>query len=244
MKKEIKDEETDKKDFDFILNRSKKILKIKEIKEPNKKINYTYTREENFSDDVIFHLTQLVDKDNQLKYKHFLSNSNNNSNFQVYDINLTTGIDVFFAYEYFKSEIYNNEKAYNVHENRKVPFEVENRHGKRRNYKNFEEKRFRKMSYNFNRKKNLSEDKYNKNRLTGNSFVDEENNEDKVMIGGIKEFKNEKDNYNEDNSMDNIHFNKNNKKSKKRKEYCSRLTTYDPFKKKKKKQYQEDDFDK
>ena len=244
MKKEIKEEENDEKYFEFILNRSKKILKKKEINEPIKIINYTYTREESYSDDIIFYLTQLNDKINQQKYKYFLSNLNQKSNFQVYNMNLTTDIDVFYNYEYFKNEMNNNEKAYNLHEHRKIPFEAENTHGRRRTYKNPEENKFKKINNNYNHKKSVSVDRNNYKNFRSNFLSDEDKNKDKVMVGGINEFKKEKNNYNEDNediSMDNIYSNKNNsKKYKKRKDYCSGLTSYDPFRKKKKKKYKED----
>lgn len=234
----IKEEETESKDFDFILNRSKRPINIKNINEPIKIINYTYTREESYSDDIIYYLTQLNDKINQQKYKYFLSNPNKKSNFQVYNLNFTTDIDVFFEYEYFKNNIYNNEKAYNVHEHRKVPFEVENKHGKRRNYKNFEENKFQRISYNFNKRRTVSEDKYNKNSFRNNSIINEDKNNDKVIYDGINEFINFQNVDNDDNSAS-----KKNKRSNKRKEYCTRLTSYDPFYNKKKKKFKEDDYE-
>ena len=245
-----KEEETDLKDFDFILKRSKKEIIIKDISEPVKKINYTYSREESYSDDIIFHLTQLNDKINQYKYKYYLSNSNKNNNFQVYELNITTDIDVFYEYESFKNDIYNNVKSYNLHEHRKVPFGVENKHGRRRNYKHFEENKFQRIGYNLNNRRSVSVDKYNKNR--NNYITDiEKNNNDKVMYGGINKYKNfqnndnnNDDNDNDDNDNDNDDGRmNNNKKFNKRKDYCTRLTTYDPFHKKKKKKFKDDDSD-
>ena len=57
-------------EFNFILNRSEKIIKIKNINNKVKEINYTFSSEENYSDEILNYLTQTIDKINQ--YKFFL----------------------------------------------------------------------------------------------------------------------------------------------------------------------------
>ena len=58
--KNEKASENSLKDFEFILNRSKNIKKIVEIDNPVKIIDYTYTREEPYSDEILYYLTQLT----------------------------------------------------------------------------------------------------------------------------------------------------------------------------------------
>ena len=70
------------------MNRSKNIGKIIDIKSQIKHLDYKYTREESYSDDILYYLTQLNDKINQYKYNTFLSNSNQNSNFLLYKFKL------------------------------------------------------------------------------------------------------------------------------------------------------------
>lgn len=235
------------KEFEFILNRSKNINKIVEIDNPVKKIEYSYTREENYSDEILYYLTQLTDKINQTKYNLSLNSTNYNSNFHIYDLNYTTEIDIFYQYELFKNDIHNNSKSYNVHEHRKVPFENEIKNGKRRIYQNFEEKNnyFKKINAN---RRSETYDKYYKKPIKNNSLTDNDKNEDKVLLGEIKEFKDnniENEDSDSDISMDiAIEKKKKRYKKRKRKEYCEGLTTYDPFHKKKKKSYKEDNYDK
>lgn len=231
------------KDFEFILNRSKKINKIIEVDNPVKKIDYKYTREELYSDEILYYMTQLNDKINQYKYISSLNKNNQNSNFHIYNLNYNTEIDVRFEYEFFRDEIHNNPKSYNVHDHRKVPFEEDIRHGKKR-YQNYEGNKnnyFKKSNYN--NKRSISFDKFNKNSFRNNYASDYDKNNDKVIFGEIKEYKgnNHEENYEErDYSMDNAVGT--NKRRNKRKEYCSGLTTYDPFRKKKKKTYKEDNY--
>ena len=234
------------KDFYFILNRSKNIKKIIEIDNPVKIIDYTYTREEPYSDEILYYLTQLNDKINQYKYNTSLNKSNNNSNFHIYNLNYTTEIDTFFQYELFKDEIYNNSKSYNVHDHRKVPFELDIKGGKRRNNQNFKNLNnknnyFKKINDN---RRSVSIDKFNKKSFKNNYITDIEKNKDKIFDGG-KEFKNNNNVEIEDDDSDKSMDNANGRytiRYKKRKEYCEGLTTYDPFKKKKKKKYKEDNY--
>lgn len=228
---------TSNSDFDFILNRSKKVKCIKTINNPVKSIEYSYTREESYSDDKLFYLTQLIDSINQYKYNNTVLNKKQNSNFKVYDSNFITQIDALFEYEFYKNEIHDNKKAYNVHEHRKVPFDEEIRHGKRRNYK-FEEKNFAKNIHN--NRRSVSYDRFNKNQFKDIWNSDIEKNIDKIPIGVDREYKsNNADNEynNKDKSMDKgLRWNQKNRK----KDYCSGLTSYDPFHKKKKKNFKED----
>ena len=55
-------------EFNFILNRSEKIIKMKNINNKVKEINYTFSSEENYSDEILNYLTQTIDKINQYKY--------------------------------------------------------------------------------------------------------------------------------------------------------------------------------
>ena len=228
-------------DFDFILNRSKKVKFNKKINNPVKAIEYTYTREESYSDEKLYYLTQLIDNMNQYKYINALINKKQNSNFKVYDLNFINQIDALFEYELFKTEIHDNKKAYNVHEHRKVPYEKEIRNGKRRNYE-FEEKNFNKNSYE--NRRSVSYDRLNKNRFKDNWNTDIEKNKDKIPIGFNKEYKNKDANVDLDNKNDNkdksmdkcLGWNYKNRV----KDYCSGLTSYDPFHKKKKKTFKED----
>ena len=228
------------KDFEFILNRSKNIGKLVDIKNEVKNLDYIYIREESYSDDILYYLTQLNDKINQYKYNSFLSNSNQNSNFHLYNLNYTTEIDAFFEYEYFKNEIHNNPKSKNVHEYRKVPFEEEIR-GKRRNYFNNEGNKYNNFKkLNFDNRRSLSFDKLNNNSFKNNYVTDYEKNKDKVFFGGIKEYKS---NYKENDEEGYYNMGNKNNRKKKRKDYCAGLTSYDPFHKKKKKNYKEDIYD-
>jgi len=224
-------------EFDFIINRSKKVKCVKTINNPIKAIEYAYSREESYSDEKLYYLTQLIDNMNQYKYINSLINKKQNSNFKVYDSNFITQIDALFEYELFKNEIHDNKKAYNVHEHRKIPYDEEIRHEKRRNYK-FEEKNNIKNTYE--NRRSVSYDRFNKYNFKDNWNTDIEKNKDKIPIGFNNEYKsNNADNRNDhkDKSMDKcFRWNKENKK----KDYCSGLTSYDPFHKKKKKTFKED----
>ena len=70
-------------DFSFILNRSEKIDKIINIDNHVIKLDYTYTSESNYSDEVLYYLTQTIDKVNQFKYNNSINNTNSNNNFQI-----------------------------------------------------------------------------------------------------------------------------------------------------------------
>ena len=206
-------------------------------------MDYTYIREESYSDDILYYLTQLNDKINQYKYNNSLKTSNKNSNFRIFNLNYTTEMDALYEYELFKNDIHNNPKSYNVHEHRKFSFEYKAKHGKRRNYQSLKNKNNDFILLNNNRR-TVSNEKYYKQSFNNNSITDIDKNKDKVFIGGIKEYKNnnsENENDDSDKSMDDIGRNK--RRYKKRKEYCEGLTTYDPFNKKKKKKYKEDNSD-
>ena len=70
-------------DFSLILNRSEKIDKIINIDNHVIKLDYTYTSGSNYSDEVLFYLTQTIDKVNQFKYNNSINNTNSNNNFQI-----------------------------------------------------------------------------------------------------------------------------------------------------------------
>ena len=121
-------------DFKFILERSETIDKIKSIDNKVKEINYTYTSESDFSDEILYYLTQKIDKINQYKHNLALANSNSKNNFKITNINFTTEIDALNQYECIKNEVHYNQKAFNVHEHRKIPYEEENRQNFRRRF--------------------------------------------------------------------------------------------------------------
>ena len=123
-------------DFSFILNRSEKIDKIINIDNHVIKLDYTYTSESNYSDEVLYYLTQTIDKVNQFKYNNSINNTNSNNNFQIYNSNYIKNIDVSFQYESLKRDVYNNPKAFNIHEHRKIPYEEEKRENQRRRFHN------------------------------------------------------------------------------------------------------------
>lgn len=229
-------------EFNFILNRSENVIKINHINNKVKKINYTYSSKENYSDEILYYLTQKVDKINQYKYNHSLNNSNNN--FKIYNINYKTDIDVFYEYELTKKELYNHKHAFNVHEHRKIPYEEENRQLNRRkfyNNNNIYQNKYHK--YNYNNRRNASVDVYK-------SFNDEEEekNINKVKLGGIPEFiNNNRNEYKEKNlhiindhfkdevnrSMDDINIRGYPRIKKNNLFYNDEITSYNPFKNKK-----------
>ena len=246
-KEEYKNDDLD--EFKLILERSETIDKIKNINNPVKKFDYNYSSEADYSDDISYYLAQTIDKINQCKYISSLNNSNPNNNFKIYNINYTTDIDAYSQYESKKLEVYYNKKAFNVHEHRKIPYEEENRQFHRQRYNNdnnfFHNNRNQKYN-NYNNKRNLSVDINNRFRNKEN------NNEDKVKVGGIPEFRNHNDNNlysnrenrvskdDRNNSLDKINIKETiiNKRI-----YSNNdgLTSYNPFHKPEKKYYKEDE---
>ena len=231
-------------EFNFILNRSEKIIKIKNINNKVKEINYTFSSEENYSDEILNYLTQTIDKINQYKYNLSLNNSNSNNNFKIYSTDYITDIDAFYQYELVKKKIHYNQKAFNVHENRKIPYEEQNRQFHRRTFKdiNFQNNYFHKN----NNRRNFSVDIDNRNN-------NEEKNNYKEKVGGIPEFRitnNDNNIYRVNNnyedcergkSMDRINF-RNNFNNKNRHNYFKPgLTSYNPPHRGNKKNFREND---
>jgi len=241
---ETKKNNNDINEFDFILKRSENIVKIKNINNKVKKLDYTFESEENYSDEVLNYLTQTIDKKNQYKYNNFLNNSNNN--FIIYNTNYLNDIDVFYQYELVKREIHNNQKAFNVHEHRKIPYEEQNRQLYRRTFNSNNNNYYKNQShrYNYKNRRNASVNLYNR--------VNEEEyrNRDRVRVGGIPEFTNNNNHnhnfhnvndeyeYNGNRSMDNIFG------EEKRRNFGNHgLTSYIPFHKGKMKNFKEDEED-
>jgi len=231
----------DTDEFDFILKRSENIVKIKNINNKVKKLDYTFESEENYSDEVLNYLTQTIDKKNQYKYNNFLNNSNNN--FIIYNPNYLNDIDAYYQYELIKREIYNNQKAFNVHEHRKIPYEEQNRQLYRRTFNNnnnyYKNQTHR---YNYKNRRNASVNSYNRVN------EEEDRNRDRVRVGGIPEFTNNNNHnhnfhnvndefeYNGNRSMDNIFG------EEKRRNFGNHgLTSYIPFHKRKIKNFIEDE---
>ena len=201
-------------EFNFILNRSEKIFKIKNINNKVKEINYTYSSTDNYSDEILNYLTQTIDKANQYKYNHSLNESNSNNNFKIYNTDYISDIDAFYQYELAKRKIHYNKKAFNVHENRKIPYEEQNRQFHRRN---FNDRNHQNNHYNNNNnnRRNYSVDIFNRGRNEEKKYINKE------KIGGIPEFRNNDDisNMNEINnnyqdhdrnkSLDRINFGNN-----------------------------------
>ena len=168
-------------EFNFILNRSESVDKLKHINNKVKEIDYTYSSEDNYSDEILYYLTQRIDKINQYKYNYSLNNSN--SNFKIYNVIYTNDIDAFYQYELIKKEVHNHKKAFNVHEHRKISFGEENRQMHRRKFHN-----------NNSNTNNFHIKKYNERRNSSvgmnHRFFEEKRNRNKVKIGGILEFDN------------------------------------------------------
>ena len=202
-------------EFNFILNRSEKIFKIKNINNKVKEINYTYSSTENYSDEILNYLTQTIDKANQYKYNHSLNDSNSNNNFKIYNTDYITDIDAFYQYELAKRKIHYNKKAFNVHENRKIPYEEQNRQFHRRNFndRNYQNNHYN--NNNNNNRRNYSVDIYKRGMNEGKGYSNKE------KVGGIPEFRKNDDinNMNEINnnyqdhdrnqSLDRINFGNN-----------------------------------
>ena len=231
-------------DFNFILNRSETIVNTKYINNPVKEINFTYSSESEYSDEILCFLTQTIDKINQYKYKQSLINQNSNNNFRIYNLNYISNIDAFYQYESIKKEIYSNEKAFNVHEHRKIPYEDEHNQN-RQNHRRFIHHKFNNNIRNKGRSAS-TDYLYHKESNSDNEvkYID-----DKVMIGG-NEFKNNykrnnigiKEKIDNNKSTDNINVGRTHMKNKNKtnKLYYGGLTTYDPFYKAKKKEFKED----
>ena len=169
-------------EFNFILNRSEKIFKIKNINNKVKEINYSYSSTENYSDEILNYLTQTIDKANQYKYNHSLNDSNSNNNFKIYNTDYISDIDAFYQYELAKRKIHYNKKAFNVHENRKIPYEEQNRQFHRRNFNDRNHQNNHYNNNNNNNRRNYSVDIFNRGR-----------NEEKKYSNT---YKNKKNNYN------------------------------------------------
>ena len=245
MEKKEENKNDDLDEFKFILERSETIDKIKNINNPVKKFNYTYSSEGDYSDDISYYLTQTIDKINQYKYISSLNNSNNN--FKIYNINYTTEIDAYYQYESKKLEVYYNKKAFNVHEHRKIPYEEENRQLHRRRYNNDNNYFHNNQKYNnYNNKRNLSVDANNRFRNREN------NNKDRVKVGGIPEFRNNNNNDLYPNREDRVRKDERNNSFDKiniketiinKRIYSNDdgLTSYNPFHKIEKQYYKEDE---
>ena len=232
----------DSNEFNFILKRSENVVKIKNINNKVKKLDYTFSSEENYSDEVLDYLTQTIDKKNQYKYNNFLNNSNNN--FIIYNTNYLNDIDAYYQYELIKREIHNNQKAFNVHEHRKIPYEEQNRQLYRRTFNSNNNNYYKNQShrYNYKNRRNASVNLYNRVN------EEEDRNRDRVRVGGIPEFTNNNNHnhnfhnvndeyeYNGNRSMDNIFG------EEKRRNFGNHgLTSYIPFHKGKIKNFKEDE---
>ena len=226
-------------DFSLILNRSGKIDKIINIDNHVIKLEHTYTSESNYSDEVLYYLTQTIDKVNQFKYNNSINNTNSNNNFQIYNSNYIKNIDVSFQYELLKRDIYNNPKAFNIHEHRKIPYEEEKRETQRRRFHNNQFFHKKNSKYNYKNNRNPSFDYHEKNR-------------DKVKIGRIPEFmdnnnnaftdsQNEEIENNRNKSSDRINYNGYFGNNRRKNLYNDDITSYNPFQKSKVKNFQEDD---
>ena len=216
-------------DFKFILERSETIDKIKSIDNKVKEINYTYTSESDFSDEILYYLTQKIDKINQYKHNLALANSNSKNNFKITNINFTTEIDALNQYECIKNEVHYNQKAFNVHEHRKIPYEEENRQNFRRRFND------NKFSNNNNyNKRNASVDvSYRYRREDSQKNLGERfNNFNYNIQRQSRDYS-----YEPRRSIDATHISRfnGNKNS-----YNNNLTTYNPFRKSLKKNFEDD----
>ena len=216
-------------DFKFILERSETIDKIKSIDNKVKEINYTYTSESDFSDEILYYLTQKIDKINQYKHNLALANSNSKNNFKITNINFTTEIDALNQYESIKNEVHYNQKAFNVHEHRKIPYEEENRQNFRRRFND------NKFSNNNNyNKRNASVDvSYRYRREDSQKNLGERfNNFNYNIQRQSRDYS-----YEPRRSMDATHISRFNRN---KNSYNNNLTTYNPFRKSLKKNFEDD----
>ena len=228
-------------DFKFILERSETIDKIKIIDNKVKEINYTYSSESDFSDEILYYLTQKIDKINQYKYNLSLKNLSSKNNFKITNVNYTTEINAINQYEYIKKKVHYNPKAFNVHEHRKIPYEEENRQNFRRKFNN---NKFSYNNNNFHRNNN-----YNKrNASVDVSYRYRKEESQKNMNEKFHNFRNELNNnnikspgrehsYEQRKSVNTTHIGRfdGNKNS-----YNNNLTTYNPFIKSLKKDFEDD----
>ena len=216
-------------DFKFILARSETIDKIKLVDNKVKQLNYTYSSESDFPDEILYYLTQKIDKINQYKYNLLLANSSS-KNFKITNVNFTTEIDALNQYDFIKNEVHYNQKAFNVHEHRKIPYEEENRQNFRRR---FHDNRFsNNYNHNFN-KSNNNYNRYNKRNASVDVSHRYRKEESKKNMGERNHnFNIKRDNRGYSNeerrSSENQHksgfFNKNYNS------YNNELTAYNPFK--------------
>ena len=216
-------------DFKFILERSESIDKIKLLDNKVKEIKYTYISESDFSDEILYYLTQKIDKINQYKHNLALTNSNSKNNFKITNINFVTEIDALNQYESIKKEVHYNQKAHNVHEHRKIPYEEENRQNFRRRFQN------NKFSNNNNyNKRNASVDvsyRYRRENSKKN-FGGRFHNFNYNIKKQVKDFSNEQRRSEDVTHLGRFNRNKNS--------FNNNLTTYNPFKKSLKKNFEDD----
>ena len=219
-------------DFKFILDRSETIDKIKSIDNKVKEINYTYTSESDFSDEILYYLTQKIDKINQYKHNLALTNSNSKSNFKITNISFTTEIDELNQYESIKNEVHYNQKSFNVHEHRKIPYEEEDRQNFRRRFNN------NRFSHNNN------DDNYNKrNASVDVSYRHRREDSQKNYGGRFHNFnynipRQARDYSNEQRrSMGATHIDRFNRYNN---SYNNNLIAYNPFRKNLRKNYEDD----
>ena len=219
-------------DFKFILDRSGTIDKIKSIDNKVKEINYTYTSESDFSDEILYYLTQKIDKINQYKHNLALTNSNSKSNFKITNINFITEIDALNQYESIKNEVHYNQKSFNVHEHRKIPYEEEDRQNFRRRFNN------NRFSHNNN------DDNYNKrNASVDVSYRHRREDSQKNYGGRFHNFnynipRQARDYSNEQRrSMGATHIDRFNRYNN---SYNNNLIAYNPFRKNLRKNYEDD----
>ena len=219
-------------DFKFILDRSETIDKIKSIDNKVKEINYTYTSESDFSDEILYYLTQKIDKINQYKHNLALTNSNSKSNFKITNMNFTTEIDALNQYESIKNEVHYNQKSFNVHEHRKIPYEEEDRQNFRRRFNN------NRFSHNNN------DDNYNKrNASVDVSYRHRREDSQKNYGGRFHNFnynipRQARDYSNEQRrSMGATHIDRFNRYNN---SYNNNLIAYNPFRKNLRKNYEDD----
>lgn len=246
MEKKEQNDNKELNDFNFILERSETIDKINIIDNKVKEINYTYLSESDFSDEILYYLTQKIDKINQYKYNLSLKNLSSKNNFKITNVNYTTEIDAINQYEYIKKNVHYNPKAFNVHEHRKIPYEEENRQNFRRKFNN------NKFSYNNNNNNFYRNNNYNKrNASVDVSYRYRKEENQKNMNEKFHNFRNELNNnyisllksphrehsYEQRKNLNASHIGgfDGNKNS-----YNNNLTTYNPFIKNLKNDFEDD----
>lgn len=235
-------------DFKFILARSDTIDKIKLVDNKVKEINYTYSSESDFSDEILYYLTQKIDKINQYKYNLLLLNLSSR-NFIITNVNFTTEIDVINQYAFIKNQVHYNQKAFNVHEHRKIPYEEENRQNFRRrfhdnSFANNYNHNLNKSNNNYNRynKRNASVDvshRYKKEENKKN--IGERNNNFRNNHNNNYNLKRENRNYSNEERRNSENQYKRGFVNKNKNSYNNELTTYNPFIRNSKKNLDKDD---